>query len=301
MRRGGELAFPIELGTDRIVLMRFETAGANGLRSRPVLDVLDRETGTWRTVSWSGLPASENPSFVSIGPDDRAYVSVVTDPGAVPEGGWPVGPDGEADDADAEGDVSRLWSMSLTDPSDVRDEGLAVGDFAFDGDRLVWTDSSNGAAGRVHVRDLVTGEESSFDPQLGERCNLLGFDVEGGRIAMSQYCGTYAGGVRDDRVQVVTTEGEQVLTVQDNGVEGGQLVAGGDYLTMTAYDRATGGTYLYDFDEGRLLRLSDGMSSWTVAHGPTPGDQFFWTTPTGAQVPGFGSKGATGHLGEVIR
>jgi hypothetical protein len=298
---GGEQAFPIELGTDRVVLLRFEQASANGLRSRPVLDVLDRTTRTWRTVSWPGLPASEDPSFVSVGPDGRAYVAVVTDPGAVPEGGWPMGPDGEADDADAEGDVSRLWSMSLTDPSDVRDEGLAVGDFAFDGDRLVWTDSSNGAAGRVHVRDLATGEESSFDPQLGEKCNLLGFDVEGGRIAMSQYCGTYEGGVRDDRVQVVTTEGEQVVTVQDDGVEGGQLVAGGDYLTMTAYDRATGGTYLYDFEEGRLLRVSDGMSSWTVAHGPTPGDQFFWTTPTGASVPGFGSKGATGHLGEIIR
>lgn len=298
---GGEQAFPIELGDDRIVLTRFETASANGLRSRPVVDVLDRATRTWRTVSWPALPASENPSFVTIGPDDRAYVSVLTDPGAVPEGGWPTGPDGEADDADAEGDVSRLWSMSLTDPSDVRDEGLAVGDFAFDGDRLVWTDSSNGAAGRVHVRDLVTGEESSFDPQLGEKCNLLGFDVEGGRIAMSQYCGTYEGGVRDDRVQVVTTDGEQVVTVQDDSVDGGTLIGGGDYLQVSATSRATGGTYVYDFDDGALLRVGEGVSSWAVAHGPTPGDQFLWTTPTGTSVSGFWSKGATGHLGEIIR
>lgn len=298
---GGNQAFPIELGTDRIVLMRFEMEGSDGMRSRPVLDVLDRTTRTWRTVSWPGLPASEDPSFVSIGPDDRAYVSAVTDPGAVPEGGWPVGPDGEADDADAEGDVSRLWSMSLIDPDDVRDEGLAVGDFAFDGDRLVWTDSTNGAAGRVHVRDLTTGEETSFDPQLAEKCNLLGFDVAGGRIAMSQYCGTYEGGVRDDRVQVVSTEGEQVVTVQDSGIDGGILVGDGDYLQVSAYGRATGGTYVYDIDDRSLLQVGEGVSSWTVAHGPAPGDRFFWTTPTGDAVPGFGNEGATGHLGEIIR
>jgi hypothetical protein len=165
----------------------------------------------------------------------------------------------------------------------------------------VWTDSSNGAAGRVHVRDLATGEDTSFDPGLGERCNLLGFDVAGGRIAMSQYCGTYDDGVRDDRVQVVTTDGEQVLTVQDNGVEGGTLVGGGDYLALTAYDRATGGAYLYDFDEGRLLRLSEGTSSWTVGAGPTADDQFMWTEPAGRKVAMFGRSGATVHLGEVIR
>ena len=98
----------------------------------------------------------------------------------------------------------------------------------------------DGAAGMVHVRDLATGEETSFDPELGERCNLLGFDVEGERIAMSQYCGTYQGGVRDDRVQVVTTDGEQVITVQDSGIEGGDLLGGGTAMTLTADGRATG-------------------------------------------------------------
>jgi hypothetical protein len=180
-----------------------------------------------------------------------------------------MGPDGEADDSDAEGEVRALWSMSLTEPADARDEGMQVGAFAFDDDdRLVWTDSTNGAAGRVHVRDLDSGEETSFDPGLGERCNLLGFDVAGGRIAMSQYCGTYDDGVRDDRVQVVTTEGEPVITVQDSGAEGGDLVAGGDFLTVTAYDRATAGMYVYDFEKERLLRLSEGHSPWSAGPGP---------------------------------
>ena len=253
----GEQSWAIELGADRLVIMRFATTSADlSLQTRPVLDVFDRTTDRWRTISWPSLPANDVPSFVRLGPDGRAYVALLADRGDVPEGGWPTGPDGDADDADAEGDVRALWSMSLTDPSDVRDEGLMVGDFAFDGDDLVWTDSTNGAAGTVHVRDLATGDETSFDPRMGGRCNLLAFDVAAGRIAMTQYCGTYDG-VRDDRVQVVTTEGEQVVTIQDDGLDAGDLVAGGDFLTLTSYDRATVGTCHTEFAEDRLERLSD--------------------------------------------
>lgn len=297
----GDQTWAIELSASRLAIMRFEMGGGTGMSSRPALDLFDRSTSSWTTIAWPTLPASENPSFATIGPDGRAYVALVTDPGDVPEGGWPMGRDGDADDADAEGDVRALWSMSLTDSADVRFEDLAVGSFDFTDDALVWTDSTNGAAGRVHLRDLATGEETSFDPSLGERCNLLGFDAEGDHIAMTQYCGTYDDGVRDDRVQVVTTGGEQVVTVQDSGVDGGQLVAGGDFLTLTAYGRATGGTYLYDFGAERLLRLSDGMSSWAAARGPVPGDQFLWTEPAGRSVATFGRSGAESHLSEIIR
>ncbi len=296
----GEQSWAIELGTEQLVLVRhdYEEAGDS---SRPVLDIYDRGTGSWRTIGWPGLPTNESSSLVRLGPDGRAYVTVEAVPSAVPEGGWPRGADGEADDADAAGDTSALWSVSLTDPSDVRDEGLRVGDFGFDGDTLVWTDSANGAAGRVHVRDLGTGDETSFDPGLGERCNLLGFDVASGRIALSQYCGTYPGGVRDDRVQVVTTDGERVITLQDSGVDGGNLIAGGDFMTLTAYGAATGGTYLYDFDDGSLLRLSEAHGVWAVGQGPTSGDRFMWNEPAGKKVARFGRSGAAVHLGELIR
>jgi hypothetical protein len=231
-----------------------------------VVYVFDRDARQWSGLKWPELPKTAETRIADLGPDGRLYVLV-----------------------------------PATDATDIRDERLRVGAIGFTDDSLVWTDSSNGAAGLVHVRDLATGEESSFDPELGERCNLLGFSVAGERIAMSQYCGTYEGGVRDDRVQVVTTGGEQIVTVQESGVDGGILGEDGDFLTLTAYDRATGGTYVYDFDEGQLLRLSDGTSSWTVGSGPTPGDQFLWSEHAGAKVSLFGRSGATVHLGELIR
>ena len=79
--------------------------------------IFDRATRTWRTVTWPGLPASEQ-QRVEIGPDGRAYVAVQDRTGGVPKGGWPTGSDGEADDANAKGDVYHLWSASLTDPGE---------------------------------------------------------------------------------------------------------------------------------------------------------------------------------------
>ncbi|WP_210504369.1 hypothetical protein [Nocardioides xinjiangensis] len=292
----------VELSEDRLVLVSPDDGlVTDGPSAGLTAHVFDRADRRWRSLAWPELRRASEPWGAEVGPDGRLYVPVPATRGKVPEGGWPTGPGGEADDADAEGDTFDLWSASLTDAGDVRDERLRVGAFDFDGDSLVWTDSSNGAAGRVHVRDLDTGEETSFDPRLGERCNLLGFDVAGDRIAMSQYCGTYGDGVRDDRVQVVTTDGEQVVTVQDDGVDGGRLVAGGDFLTLTAYGRASGGTYVYDIGGGRLLRLSEAHSSWAVGQGPAPGDLFLWNEPAGRVSEVFGRSGARAHVSEILR
>ena len=100
----------------------------------------------------------------------------------------------------------------------------------------------------------------------------------------------------------MTTEGEQVVTVQDDGVDGGDLVAGGDFLTLTSYDRATSGTYALR-RRGREVACASarGTSQWTVASGPAPGDQFLWAEPAGSKLGLFGRSGATAHLGEIIR
>jgi hypothetical protein len=286
---------PIDLGTGRLVFAgtRFgslDDAGTADGAERFAL-VYDRDAREWNEVTWAGLPGTGDETGAILGPDDRVYVRVPATRGEPPEGGWPTGPGGEADDADADGDTYALWSVALDDGSDVRDEGLTVGDVAFTRTSMVWTDRTNGDSGLVHVRDLDTGEERAFDPRSGERCNLLSFGAAGDRIMMSQYCGTYDGGVRDDRVQVLGTDGEQVVTVQDDSVEG-TLGQGSDVVRVTSYQRGRVGTFVYDLDTDRFLRVSEDVSSWLVG-GPTLDGQFMWSTPEN------GRDGATQWIGEI--
>lgn len=286
---GQTQTWPLELGAQRLVLLSAE----GGMKVKLVVHVFDRERRQWATLTWPDLPRGDDPFGAVLGPDDRLYVPVPSTQGTPPKGGWPVGPDGEADDAGARGDTFRLWSASLSDTSDVRDEGLTVGSLTFTDHSMVWTDSTNGASGRVHVRDLETGEEHAFDPGSGEKCNLLSFGATDDRIVMGQYCGTYDD-VRDDRVQVLDTEGDQVVTLQGSGIEGTLTSATGDGLvTVTSYEPGRAGTFVYDLASGRFLRIADDVSSWTTS-GPTQERQFLWNTPEN------GNRGMTQHLGELI-
>ena len=286
---GRAQTWPLELGKDRLVVLGAE----GGMRTHLVVYVFDRVTRQWSRMSWPDLPAGDGPSGATVGPDGRLYVPVPATQGKPPKGGWPTGPDGEADDADAEGDTYRLWSASMTDPSDVRDEGLTVGSFAFTDHSLVWTDSTNGHAGHVHVRDLSTGEEHSFDPHAGDKCNLLSFGATDDRVVMGEYCGTYTGGVRDDRVQILDTDGHQVATVQGSGLDGGLAPGHSGVVTMTSHGPDAEGTYVYDLASDRFLRVSDGVSSWGTG-GPAPAGEFLWNTPVN------GNRGMAEHVGELV-
>jgi hypothetical protein len=289
---GQTQTWPLELGDERLVLLTTE----GGMKVDLVVHVLDRGSREWHALRWPDLPAVDDPFGAVLGPDDRLYVPVPATRGQPPEGGWPMGPDGEADDADAEGETYRLWSASMTDSSDVRDEELTVGSLTFTDSSMVWTDSTNGEAGQVHVRDLETGEERAFDPRSGERCNLLSFGATDDRIVMGQYCGTYDGGVRDDRVQVLDSDGDQVVTVQGSGIEGG-LASGSDggdgIVTITSYEPGGDGSYVYDLGSGGFLRISEDVSSW-VTGGPVPEGLFLWNTPTNL------GRGMTQHLSELV-
>lgn len=281
---GQTQTWPIDLSADQLVLTSIE-------RGDVTVHVFDRASREWRTMQWPGLPKTDFPN-ARLGSGGRLYVlTEATRPGP-PPGGWPTGPDGEAEDADAEGSTNHLWSVSLSDPADVRDENLTVGDIAFTDSSMVWTDSSNGAAGQVHVRDLATGAEHSFDPHAGEKCNLLSFGATDDHVMLSQYCGTYPEG-RDDRVQILTTDGEQVVTLQGDGIDG-WLPPGSDVVNVTSYDRAEGGTYVYDLSTGDFLRVSDGVSMWGLG-GPTGNpQQFMWHTPVNHR------NGATQYVGELL-
>jgi hypothetical protein len=282
---GQAQTWPLALNKDRLVLVN-----ADGGGMRLTVYVFDRSVRTWSTLTWPDLPRADAPRVV-MGPDDRLYVSLPATQGQPPKGGWPM-VNGEAEDSDAKGDTYALWSASMTDPSDVHDEGLLVGDVAFTDDAMVWTDRTNGDSGLIHVRDLDSGQEHSFDPHSGERCNLLNFGAAGDRVVLGQYCGTYKGEVRDDRVQIVSTDGDQIVTLQDSSIEGG-LVGPSDVVTVTSYEPAQAGTYVYDLASDRFLRVSDSVSKWSLG-GPTPRGDFMWHTAVNH------GKGATQWLGRMV-
>jgi hypothetical protein len=291
---GDNQAFPLVLGADQLVLATVSYAQDDNADSPPigrlVAHVFDRGTRQWRTVAWPGLPQIGYPN-ARLGPDGRLYLLTPATQGSPPPGGWPTGPDGEADDADAEGDSYHLWSVSLDDPSDARDEQLTLGSFAFTDDALVWSDRTNGDPGRIHVRDLATGDEHSFDPHAGAKCNLLSFGATDDRVVMGEYCGTYPGEIRDDRVQVLSLDGDQVVTLQDSDVDGG--LTGGSLVSIDSYQPGLAGAYVYDLATERFLRLSDGMSRFALG-GFTTGDLVLWDTPENH------GHGATQRLGRLL-
>lgn len=276
---GGDQTWPVELGEQRLVLLSLRNGLGGDLRAH----VFDRVAGEWSTMTWEGLPGVDFPRAV-VGPEDRLYVRIIETEGE----------EMREDESDFEGDTYRLWSVSLADPSDARDEGLVVGDVAFTDKAMVWTDRT-GDAGMIHVRDLATGDETTFDPQVDDRCNLMGIGASGDRIVMGEYCGTYDQG-RDDRVQIVSTSGEQVVTLQDDGLDG-WLPTGSDVVNVSVYGEEGGdraGTYVYDLETGRFLRISDSLSQWGSTGSTGNPRQFLWHTPVD------NGNGATEHVGILL-
>ena len=93
-------------------------------------------------------------------------------------------------------------------------------------------------------------------------------------------------------MQVLSTDGEQVVTLQDSSIDG-TLVTGSDVVTVTSYQRGQSGTYVYDLGTERFLRLSEDVSQWLTS-GPTPEGDFIWNTPVNR------GNGATQWLGEMV-
>ena len=136
------------------------------LRGDLVVIAFDRSTRTWSTTSWPDLPAGGLPAGGRSAPTAACTSPCPATAGQVPEGGWPTGPDGEADDADAQGDTSDLWSVSL-DRSRRRPRRGADASATSPSPTPRWCGPTrtNGDSGMVHVRDLATGEETLLRPQ----------------------------------------------------------------------------------------------------------------------------------------
>lgn len=224
--------------------------------------VVDRATGEATPirvddiVTGSGITGTGGEPYVvrgELGPDDRLYFTVEDMNGSIEQ--------------------STLVSVSLTGELDAQVEGQ-VGSWSVTGRRLVFTVTRDRPDSTVNVRDLTTGEETSFDAQSGAHCNVLGLSAAPDRVVLSQYCGQ-PGGVRDDRVQVVTMDGSPVTTIQGPDV---QLVGTSErFLTLTTYGD-NGGVYAYELASGRLLKLADGSPKF-FSYTAGAGDLLSWGTP----------------------
>jgi hypothetical protein len=220
----------------------------------------DRRDGRWVEVPVDGAAAgasAEDMALVggaALGPGNRVYFTLLSVDGASYS--------------------SPLLSVSLEDPGDLREEGV-VGDFDIDGTELTYTEETNRPSSIVHIRDLVSGAETSFDARSGSRCNALGLRRVEEVITLSQYCGT-EDNVRDDRVQVITASGEPIVTLRGNALDGGSLTS--RFVTVLSYEDDAAGVYVYDLDSGELDRVSEGAPKFGGSM-TGYGDLLTWATP----------------------
>jgi hypothetical protein len=83
-----------------------------------------------------------------------------------------------------------------------------------------------------------------------------------------------------------------VATVQDDSIDG-SLGEGSDVVTVTSYQRGRAGTFVYDLDTDRFLRVTEDVSSWFMS-GPVAPGQFMWSTPVND------GNGATQGIAEIV-
>ena len=184
--------------------------------------------------------------------------------------------------------------MSVDSSVDVRDE-TTVGSLTFTPTSMIWTDRTNGAMGLVHVRTLSTGEENSFDPHAGARCNLLGLSAWDDRVVLDEYCGhrhrRHPGRSPASSAQTAMRSPRfrtTAIGVADFGLGGHDPI-----VTVYSLDPGRVGTYVFDLADGRFLHIAKGMSKWSLG-GPAPDGDFLWQTSANH------GAGATQWLGRLL-
>lgn len=237
---------PLELGEDRLVFL------VEVPRVGPRVSVYDRAAGTWSTATWEGVRGGF--TTAAMGPEGRLWF-------------------------DRDG---RLVSGSLTDPADVRDEGIAATTFDIHGETLVSL-GTGAREGTITVTDLDDRLSASFEAPLASPCGAPTLDLGEELLALGWSCG-YAGELADpeptdSRALVVTTSGQQVADV--SGLPGNlrldARVVGDDVLLtsqspLTTYDPAVcdfpfdglSSRYLRAWSDrtDELVRETDAADGW---------------------------------------
>ncbi|MGY2873387.1 hypothetical protein ACVW00_000577 [Marmoricola sp. URHA0025 HA25] len=135
------------------------------------------------------------------------------------------------------------------------------GDVAASGDHVAWTAAYDAPNDRVVVRDLTTGKDTSFDPHTG-RCDQKDLGVTADRVVVMVNCAD-AGSEKTetdvvDRIDVFDLAGHPLARI--TGDELGPVRMTGRFLTVSSWKKDQTGSYTYDLETGRFLRVEDSMS-----------------------------------------
>lgn len=234
-RFDGAIGRPTYVDADRLVL----TGGSSPRGTESVL-IFDRSARTWSKTSWSGLPTDGYPVHAAMGTDGRLYFAYGNPAVFGSQEGTPE------DDKTLD-----VWSVSMDDESDVRDEDLTVGALTTVGSSLVWTDAPGTNSPKIHIRALAGGEVTTIDGLAGcePRLGTSGND----ELVLAEFtCQDKA----KDRVTVYTVTGDPVVSVVDKDVYA--IGLNDTHLEVEAANN----TYTFDLDSKKLLMVSDYVG-WT--------------------------------------
>lgn len=150
------------------------------------------------------------------------------------------------------------------------------GDVAAFGGRVAWTASFDAPNDQIVVRDETTGEKTSFDPDSG-RCDQKGLGLTTDRVVVMVNCADAGNEQTDtdvvDRIDVFDLTGRPIARL--TGDDLGPVRMTDRFLTLSSWKKGEAGTYTYDLDTGRFLKVEDSMSG--LAGGETgTGSTLVW-------------------------
>jgi hypothetical protein len=135
------------------------------------------------------------------------------------------------------------------------------GDVEAFGTHDAWTGTYDAPNDSVVVRDEATGKETSFDPKTG-RCDQKDLGLAADRVVVMVNCAD-AGKEQNetdvvDRIDVFDLTGKAITRI--TGEDLGPVRMTERFLTISSSQKGEAGTYTYDLETGRFLKVEDAMS-----------------------------------------
>jgi hypothetical protein len=203
------------------------------------LALLDRASQQWRQLPGTGLVDGNATVQPLMSADGHLYV-------------------GEAPTA---GDDTRPL-LDVDARAGTATELAAGGHVAGHDGVVAWTDRYDGAVREVTVRE-PDGSTTSFDPH-SDGCVAHGIGVTADRVVLLTNCRDTAGDYEYTdvitRIDVFDLDGTPLTRIEADGEDQGPVRMSDRYLQLSQWSGDRAGSYTYDLESGRFLRVTDALS-----------------------------------------